>query len=284
MGYLNTCTFNFDGIGSEQYGLVMGWEGGESDVSTGIEREIIKGDVNMARHKANQYGTTYTSVIPIQFIILHNDGSLFTQAESRMINKWFTADTYKPLHFNTADDTENITYYVICTSIVDKIYNGHNAKELTFECDSPFGYAPKIQYKIKTTNGSGSKKIMNTSDDGYYSPTLLIMTDEDYDGNVEIKNVTDNDSVMVINMQDIPIVDGKKILNINCSLMQITDGNNKIVPAYKLGWEISLNESEPIQSMDKYWLRLVEGMNQIDITGNCELKLTCQFPRKVGVV
>lgn len=281
MGYLNTCTFNFDGIGSEQYGLVIGWEGGDSDIATGIEREVIKGDVNMSRHKANQYGTTYTSVIPIQFLILHRDGSHFTQTESRMINKWFTTDTYKPLRFNNSDDSENIIYYAICTSIVDKVYSGHDAKELTFECDSPFGYTPKIQYKIK---GSGSKKIMNTSDDGNYSPTLMITTDENYTGNIELKNITDNNSSMVINMENISVVGDKKILNINCSLMQITDGNNKIVPAYKLGWEIALNENSPIQSMDKYWFRLVEGMNDIEVTGNCEIKITCQFPRKVGVV
>ena len=66
--------------------------------------------------------------------------------------------------------------------------------------------------------------------------------------------------------------------------MQISDGNNKIIPAYKLGWEIALNENSPIQSMDKYWPRLIEGQNEISVTGNCEVIINCQFPRKVGVV
>lgn len=284
MGYLNTCSFNFDGVGSEQYGLYIGWEGAESDIPTGLDKEILKGDVNMVRHKANQYGTVYSSVIEIEFMILHKDDSHFSQAESRSINKWLMQETYKPLRFNNENDTENITYYVICTSIVDKVYNGHNAKLVTFEADSPFGYTSKTAYRINALNGgTGSKKIVNTSDDGIYYPILQIKCNEDYSSPIVISNTTENKS-MSINTDQIPVINNQKIININTSLMQISDGNNKIIPAYKLGWEIPLNENSPIQSMDKYWPRLIEGQNEISVTGNCEVIINCQFPRKVGVV
>ena len=283
MGYLNTCTFNFDGVSSDQYNLAIGWTSNDDEIETGLELEIVKGEVNMVRHRANQYGVYYSSVLPIDFIIFHRDFTPFTQAESRAINRWLYTETYKPLRFNS-EETENITYNVICTNITDCVWNGHNGKHLTFECDSPFGYTPEQRYTINVTDEDKEKTIYNLSDDGDYYPTLEIICDEDAEHEIEITNYTDNEQSMMIDFANIPAIDDEKKIIVKTDQLMILDANNKPIPAYKLGWEITLNPDEPIQHMDKYWFHLVPGANKIGVKGECKMRVICQFPRKVGVV
>lgn len=283
MGYLNTCTFNFDGVSSDQYNLAIGWTSSEDEIETGLELEIIKGEVNSVRHRANQYGVNYASVLPIDFIIFHRDMTPFTQAESRAINRWLYTETYKPLRFNSAE-TENITYQVICTNITDCVWNGHNGKHLTFECDSPFGYTPEQRVTINAESGEAEKNIFNMSDDGDYYPAIEIICAADYTNKVEITNVTDDEQTMTIDFANITAINDEKKITVDTSKMMVIDANNKPIPAYKLGWEITLNPDEPIQHMDKYWFHLVQGNNKVRVKGNSKIRVICQFPRKVGVV
>lgn len=275
MGYLNACSFTFNGISSRIYDLRICWDGADSNVETGLEREIVKGEVNMVRHKANQYGTKYSSVISIDFMIMKPDGSDFTDLESRTINKWLQTDTYSILQFEKED---NYLYYkAICTNIEDRVYGGFCAKNLTFECDSPFAYE-----SLRTFVKSDQENIMrvfNTSDDGIYSPTLSLKPLAV--GEITITNTTDSNKSMVF---DIPSEYINKTITIDTNKMQILDEDGVPIPFYKLGWEITPNITTAIQSNSFYWLRLLPEINRIQITGNCTLEIICEFPRKAGVL
>ncbi len=56
MGYLDTCTFNYNGVPSELYNLYIGWLGGNEEIQMDLTREVIKENINLVRHTANQYG------------------------------------------------------------------------------------------------------------------------------------------------------------------------------------------------------------------------------------
>ena len=275
MGYLNACRFTYNGISSELYDLVVCFDGLEEDVATGLGREIIKGEVNMVRHKANQYGTVYNEVTPIEFMIMHPNGKEFTILESRSINKWLQTNTYCPLSFNNEKGTE-LYYKAICTQIVDKNYGGHIAKLVTFEADSPFAYERQIT-KVKSVTDRDIR-IYNSSDDGIYYPILKLKANQE---NIIITNTSDKNQQMTL---CIPSEYQNEDITINTALMQILDKDNVPIPLNKIGWTINTSENIGLQSSSFYWLRLVSEINRITVEGNCTLEILCEYPRKAGIL
>lgn len=276
MGYLNTCRFNFDGQSSAMLNLVMCWDSANPEVETGLGREIVKGEVNMVRRRANQYGVKYTEVIPIEFMVMHPDGSEFTQIESRTINKWLQRDTYCTLWFDN-DEGSSVYYKVICTAIQDRLYNGHVAKMVTFECDSPFAYEKKeFDYEC---DGTFTTHVYNSSDDGYLYPVLTLNSSSK---NFSITNISDNYSEMVLTIDSSYL---NQDITIDTNLMMILDEDGTPIPFYKLGWDLTaVDNSEDIQSNTFYWLRLLGKINTLKIKGYGTLKIECEFPRKAGVL
>lgn len=288
MAYLRTDSFVFNGISSSQFNLVIAWFDENPSFNTGLTCEVQKGEMNLVRHIANQYGTLYSGVLEFSFALVHIDGSDFSYEESRNINNWLRGtDTYQILHFND-ESPEFINYYAICTSIEDYVYSGINGKKVTFSCNSPFGFKHKIKTK-KSVADVEIFKMLNSSDDGIYYPKIYIETDSSYTNKVIIENMTDNKS-FTIDFNNIKSNDNKKVVTVDGQYTQVTDGTS-ILPVYKLGWgtDYTSEITDLITGGTKYinyiyWFRLLQGINNIKITGTCTVTFTCEFPRKVGVL
>lgn len=279
----NGLTFSFDDISSSMYNLYMGWRGSSEEWDTGITREIVKSEPNMVNHIANQYGTTYSDVLLLEFDIYHQDGSPFTYRESRNINNWLTKETYKRFKVNDYN-TDNIYYKAICTSISDLADGDFFGKHIVLQCDSPFGYTgEKTRVIDATISGDEIWTIDNSSDDGIYYPLVHIECAGDYEGNVQIIN-TSLDRTMTLEMVQIPVreTDNKKVLDIDGQHLQITDYAGNLVPLYLLGWTIVPNANEAVPLDYMYWFRLKPGINRVELKGNAKFKITVSFPRKVG--
>lgn len=276
-------TFSFDEKSSNMYGLYMGWRSLDSEWETGINREVVTSESNMVNHIPNQYGVKYMDNLILEFDIFHQDGTPFTFRESRSINNWFTKETYKKFKVNDYN-TDNIYYKAICTSIQDIADGDFYGKHIVLQCDSPFGYTGEIT-KVVDASDSGEKSwsIINSSDDGVYSPLIHIECSGEYTDNVEMTNLS-SAKTMTLNMSDIPIrdSDNKKILDIDSRRMTIRDYAGNLIPLYKVGWVIVPNENSAIPSDEKYWLKFEPGMNKIELKGNAKFKFTMSFPRKVG--
>lgn len=277
MAYINARSFVYDGISSESFDLCMGWlkDNNEQDLQTGLDVELKRGDMNMFRTRPNHYGEVYNDTLSFEFIIFPKRKQTFTYSESAEINKWLRkSNTYKRLRFND-NESEFINFQAVCTKIVDIVRNGLNAKQLTFVCDSPFGYMEEIK-KVLTTTGSSPKdyKIYNLSDNGIYYPRVKITVLTSYNGTVTVKNVED-DKTLTVKFNQIPVVNGEKTIILDGEKNTITDGAGKIIPAYKIGWDNTDNI---------YWVRLLENTNTIRVTGASTITLYMTFPRKVGVI
>lgn len=239
----------------------------------------MQGDTNMERHIANQYGARYSAPLSHSFDIFHPDGSVFSSSESHAINQWLSQDTYHPFYvIDDTDASENYIYYAIFTEITDFAYNGLNGKHVTMMCNSSFGYTQPIT-KSYTVNGEKTVKLLNQSDDGDYYPTVQIIAPKNYNGSVKLKNTANDKDVVTYTLNDIDVVNERKILNIDTERGLITDGNNKLIPLYKLG--ISCNS----KLLPLYWFHLYPARNTIQITTDAEVivKMTFSFPRKVGL-
>ena len=277
MDCFNGLTFTFDGRSSDMFGLYMAWRSADEDWATGLDREVVRSETNMVKHVPNQYGVRYTDTLPLEFDIFHQDGSPISYVESRHINNWLMQDSYKIFKIND-DNIDNIFYKVICTSITDITLGRFAGKHVVMTCDSPFGYMREV---VRYIDGNTIKKLNNTSDDGIYYPYVTITCDENYSEAVELVNQTEDKS-MLLQMADIPVVDGKKILHVDTEHLMLTDGNNALVPLYKIGWQIDLDENKAMPSSAFYWFRLMPGINYVQVNGTCKVTLKMSFPRKAG--
>lgn len=276
MALLDACSFIFDGQDSSAYSLKIGWLSGDNqdELDSGLEVELQRGEMNMVRTEPNQYGIVHSDTLTFEFAVFHPNGDNISFEESRAINNWLRkSNTYKVLQF-IGESPEDIIYYAICTNIVDIVYCGHNGKKLTFVCNSPFGFSQNHKKKIVSTGDPVEAIVYNFSDNGIYYPTLEIKADVSYSGTVLLENETDG-KIATINFTNVPSGEEYKIINIDSKLSRITDGDGKLIPAYKIGWD----------NLDNmYWFRLLEKKNKIKLTGECTVTISCVFPRKVGEI
>ena len=276
MGYLDAKGFTYNGVNSDQYGLLIGWyKNNQQELATGLGVELVHGDMNMVRHERNQYGSKYSDVVKLEFGIFKKTEDKFTYEESRKLNNWLrSSDVYKELYFH--DNTpEPIHFYAVCTDITDVIINGINMKSLKFECNAPYGFLAKKKIPINSTSSWTQMNLYNLSDDGIYYPSVKITTSASYTGDMQIGNITDDEKIMKVNFSQISAVSNAKTVIVDCKESRITDASGKLIPCYKIGWD----------DMDNvYWLRLKEGKNVLKWNGTGKFELMLEFPRKVGVV
>lgn len=274
-------TFSFNGKSSEMFGLYMGWRNVNEEWTTGLEREVVRTEMNMSRHIPNQFGAKYSNVIVMQFDIFHQDGSPFDLRESSLINNWLIHDSYKRLKIDD-NNVDNVYYNVICTNIADITMGNFCGKAVTMTCDAPFGY---MQDTFKTldglSSGTASWKMNNTSDDGIYYPIVTVECASNYTGNVELVNETEN-RTMKFSMANITAANNKKKLTLDMSKMLVLDADSVPVPIYKLGWSITPDPTKAMQSSPIHWFRLLPGVNNVKVKGNAKATFKFSFPRKVG--
>ncbi len=284
MSFLTAKTFVFNGINSEDYNVIIGWIDSQPDVSTnGLNIEVQKSSTKK-RITDNIYGSNYTDNIKFNFSIVRIDGAEIIREESIRINQWLTSSPLPQLlKFNDCDDYM-LHYYAVCTVINDIVVGGRLiGKELTFETNSSCAFMNKVEKSFDVVD-TKIIYINNTSDtsDGIYYPTITLSSISD---SVVIENVTDKKSMTIDTTNVIADETGNKTLKLDCMNMTIVDSTGKLVYASDIGWNAeykSYVSSTGSYMNHIYWLRLLKGMNELKITGNCTFKIECEFPRKAG--
>ena len=287
MSFLDADSFTYDGENSDTYDLLICWVDDKPDVSNnGLRRSVENSHVNHVRFKTSNYEVNHDGNIEFSFYVIKKDQTSFTRHESMSINQWLTKSvTPKKLVFNDYI-VPSIHYYAVCTEIEDISYHGHEAKKITFKTNSPYGFMHTLERRF-IVSGTETFEIYNPSDmaNGYYYPKVLISTSSDND--IVIENMSDQKSV-TFNFHHLTTnSEGKKNILIENASMKVLDGNNanRLIPCYQLGWDLDYSSyvSATDTNMDQlYWLRLVNGINQIKITGECDVTFIFEFPRKVG--
>lgn len=286
MSFLSSKSFIFNGINSEDFNVVIAWiDQDEPDVgSNGLTREVKKSGTNKRKIKDNIYGTENTESIIFRIGLVRIDGTEITRDESMKINTWLTSSPLPQLlKFNDADSCM-LHYYAVCTEIKDTLVGSRLVgKELVFTTNSCFAFMQTFE-KLFSITGEQNFYLNNLADtyDGIYYPTITITTQAQ---NIVIENITDKKSVTIDMIKIVADSMGNKTIVLNCSDMIVLDGNNKLIPISNLGWgeDYKSYVSTTNEYMNNiYWFRLLQGMNEIKVTGDCTFKIECEYPRKAG--
>lgn len=255
-------SFIFDGIPSEQFGLMLySFENSntkESELSPNIE--IIGERINR-RHDSIHYGVSHKE--PLTFPLTFGSATYLDKYDVDAIGNWLTSHKqYKILEL-FQPDMGYVRYKCIINRLrTISIADMPVAFTCDVICDSPFGYACPVDFSY-TLGSSGELKVLNKSNCQDYFLPYLILKPKSGTSEITITNKTDNNRVF--KLSKIP-TSGNPEIHFNNKDQIIT--SNSSVNFY--------------ENFNHHFLRLVRGQNLLAVTGSCDLLLRCEFLMRVG--
>lgn len=260
--------FLFDGVKSSDMDLHIV----RIDHSGFIETPYLSG-VDIKEEKIhNKFAPYFYGVErePIEFTVQlalmdkYNNPREWSPQERYKIARWLIHDEYK--QFQTSDDLGKV-YYVIAVSDSDlNLINTQGYVEITFRTNSPFAFSPTyIEFFDLTGNTTSTIiEIENRSNIiKRYRPKLEI----EYPNMVGFSETTD---IILRNLSD----GGRefKLTDVKKGEIYSFDNENRIIKSSRV---TNLN---PLTHFNRNWLELVYGVNQIEITGKCNVWIKSCFP------
>lgn len=251
MGRFNALDFKFDGVLSSTKGLVLAEIDGDwkTEMSVGGTFEIVK-DRTFRNPRSFYYGGYYSEphVFEISIASLEEP----TAQQTSDINKWLFNNfdnEYKQLEI-LQDDMMGLYYYCILSNPQITYINGYaRAWKVTVECDSQFMYRNPITHTLTKPQMGGNTGTLQIINNSSFAKYIYFPIEFKSNGSsVTIINQSDNNRTTTFNN----LVSGE-VINVD-ELMQIksSTGNKRL------------------KDTNKIMLRLCQGVNNIQITGDIE--------------
>lgn len=258
--------FVFDGIPCETYDLMM------YDIGNQDEDITVRGDMTIEDETVGDdwrpffYGTRPGEKLEFDMYFGVNirrvdEGKFLDRWELAEVTTWLTGhDSYKWLYIDQPD--ANLYGYrcILSNLQVTRYGSVPWAIKVHVTCDSPYAYL-ETKNMTFTVNGEKTVEIYNESSlNKPYYPKLTISRSS---GTAfSVKNAQDNDK-------------GPAFTDIPGSVTQIMIDNDNCV--------IENNQGVNLYSGFNFqFLRLMRGYNNIKITGNGTVTITCEYPINVG--
>lgn len=262
---LNTNYITYDGVVSIKFGLRLGSFESESGAQ---DTSIYSPDINTTRNqRTGKFAITnkVLSSAPEYELTLVSETTI-SPIMIRKIMRWLVSDgQFKKLIINR-QDLEG--YYAMCSfkDISEIKVNGYCVGfKMTAVLDSPYWYGEEETYTLY--NGNYVKKeiqFTNKSDIYDYAyPQIKFILNENASV-LEIINLTDDES-RVFKLKDLP---QNTEITIDNELMKIE------------GSGVSLDNFDTENGIN--WVRLVKGINNLQITINGEIEISCPQYSLIG--
>lgn len=239
--------FTFDSIDNSDYNVIL--VEFDSDILNEIG-VVYKRDIT--REDGSTYNPTFNvengepGDIVLNLMLVDNNMIPKVWSEEDIINvkKWIIKDEFKPF---ISQDNPDYIYYFQCSNIRKKFTSkGEGALEVTFKPMDCFVY--KKYSKTITVDTTASLSISNP-------------TNEDYFPIIEITNKGDNSTINKINELEIEGLNKDEGVIIDNLMLTVLNGDiNKF------------------KCCNRKWIKLNPGMNTLNLSGNCQVKILAEFP------
>lgn len=267
-------SFTYNGRSSEEFHIIIsGFQ--TMDIPLNLKRTTTASAINQYRKQVSTYGVNYDSVLSFTLYIMkdpclyesHED-LRFSRQDIRNITKWLTSPlTPRLFHMTNYDkDTDpEYDYFGMFTNIETADINTY-VLNCTFECNTP--YALSSEQVVTITDATGV--ITNPSDEleDYVYPIIRITPKESGNHSITLRNLSDgNKYIRLKNMQL------NQIVTLDCQKMTLKNSFGGLLP-------FDYIDTDELNYI--YWFRLLNGYNNISITGGAEVEFTFRYPVKVG--
>lgn len=257
--------FIFDEISSEIFGIIcvkFGTTTGADTISGGGETEL---NTQKTPHCSKFHITEqeYSKPLSFNFQIVNKDGSDIDENKERSIKKWLCKrGEYHKLEIDNIR-FNNVWFLANISNSQLLVVSDVVGMEFTVTCDAPYGYASSLpkNYNITTSNQQINLYIDN-DDDSLIYPDLSITILENC--NFTITNSTE------------PL---HRIFSINNAKVNEVITIKGCIPDI----ETSLASHNIWKDFNKRWLRFKDGLNTLTVSNKCNITLSYNEARKVGI-
>ena len=189
-----------------------------------------------------------TEEVTLNLISIDENGVLtpWTDDKIKNVTDWLICNDFAPFISN---DNPDYTYYFLCTKIERKFTaNKLGVLEVTFR---PFSnYAYKKVVSVITVNNETKNIIINNPSNMIYKPIVEITNK----GVITSINKVDSFEITGLVYDETAIVDNLMLTVLN------SNGENKF------------------DKCNRGWIELVPGNNTITISGQCSVRIVCEYP------
>lgn len=258
-------TFFFDGVSSEQYGLMLcNFDSAKQEAGRVGGKLSIQEDRVARRSTSLHYGVTNNEAksFPVVFVVTDSNRRL-DRYDIASIGAWLTGHSdYKELAIMQSD-LEGVFYRCIITDL-EQIELGMRTVGFTatVSCDGPYAYRRMVRTTIpfSSTTSALYHNMSNVND--YYHPLMEVTCTG---SELSIENTTDGTTFKLSGMPT-----GERTIQIDTlnQVMTSSDGIN----LYEY-WNADI---------DKCFPRFVRGDNNLTITGEGTLTIQNVFPWNIG--
>lgn len=241
----------------------------ENDVSI-IQTSISHTDLSASSPIVHFYNRTPQDVLSFSISVCREDGQYLSQENVKELQEWlFAPKVPKVAYFLPYDDNSKAVYEDIefigtfASSSYEEIGQVNKAGiSFSFTNIAPYAFTQIYSYDIDSSSGSGSVKIenMGTHVGETIYPQITITPAED--GTVTITNSTDT-SVEPLS------------INVTANAPVIIKDRNLYLQDGSLYSFNNLNNFN--------WVAILDGMNEINVTGKCTVNIQTRFFENVGV-
>lgn len=260
--------FVYDGIPCTEFGLrlyeVNGVKPGEGSFSLPSD---VSEDRIANRYKPLFYGVTQNEPLSFKLVFgadkdLADSGGFFDAWDREAVSEWLSPlDGYKWLEIEQ-DDMEQVRYKARIEDLsMVELGNLPIAFSCTVKCDSPFAYQYPVTYSYSCKDTTTFLlRNLGTYRGGYYPYMKIKLNGTD---TIKIINHSDNDRTF--EFTDLPQ---------NHFLEISVDNENGII---KCNEDLNLYKYFNFE-----FFKLVRGDNFLEVVGDCELDIICEFPVNIG--
>lgn len=224
--------FCFDRKHLSDFGAMLATINGTSVFKTVPGCNISFNVTQNANQRFLRTSSSYSEVLTTSFQIFKKnckslDDSYFDIYEVRQIMKWLNTENYKRMEF-LSDDFIGIYFMGYCN--VQKITNLDRCVgfDVTFTCDSSFGYHDQILKRTIATANSEVTIYLDNDRNGYIYPTIKVIMKES--GKLEITNMDESSRPLIVNnckLDDVVYIDcSNKVIESSNSLHDLPDSFN----------------------------------------------------------
>jgi len=266
------CTFRYDGISSEEFGLTLCEIASNKQNGGAINDGFSVLSDHMARRSQPiHYGVQKSD--HLEFDLIFGADEYLDRTVVADIAKWLLGRSkFAPLVIEQ-EDMKGFQYKAIITTMKIIPVGG---KTIGFSahvvCDGPFAYTERIisSYKCEGVKSFYFRNLSNVPE--LYAPDVAIILDANSD--FKMVNNTTGETVSFE-------FDGANTSNIAISI----HGKTKVMTYAEIGESVTLNLYECMTlNGERHFVfpRFAQGDNLITVTGNCTLKIESEFPMAIG--
>ena len=259
--------FIYDGKTSTEMGLYNVRINHSGFVETPLWGQTnIQEDTSRKRLTSYFYGVTREPIkFTVQFMLADENmqPKIWTPEERNRIAKWLVPNVYKK--FQTYDDLSKQYYAMITNEVNLNLIGTKGYVELTFVTNSPFAWTEVYDDTFDLSDNITTRiiELENKSNVlAQYRPKLVEIELVNGETSVQLKNLTNGNKIMKFEG-----LTANETISIDCE--------NEIMKSNLFG---NNPFSKFNRGIKRYWLDLISGVNQIEVTGMCIIKIRSQFP------